>query len=485
VIALLAANALYFVVGAGLLPLLRIARGSRELVERLPLAYPLGVAATGILAAHLALIDVPLGLVELVVLAAVVGFVGFRRLGSGSDPERGSDRELPLQARVRGQTPGGGEAAVRGQTPDDPRDPPEPRDPLWSRVVGGVALLLAIVLLLHAWRTYEVRPLLEWDGWAIWGTKARALYEFGGATGPVFTSEAYLPLQHPLLLPALEATDFRALGAYDPTLVHVQLALLAIGFLLGLTVLLRDRVPAFLLGLSVLAILAAEPVLKQLSTNLADVPLALFVALGLVGAGRWLAGGERWPLVAGAAFLGAAALTKSEGMFFVLAAFLALLPVAWRRWRELGLAALAVAATVAPWRLFVALHGLPLVEYRFRNAFSPGYLSDHSDRVGPAARGLAEEIFTLDWGLLLPLFAVALLLALVARRYALAAFAATWCALSFLGLLVIYWISVIPIELALVWSADRTVITIVVGAAALAPLLAGAGATSAAARGRR
>jgi hypothetical protein len=440
VIGLLAANLAYLAVGVGLLPLLRIARTTGELLERLPLAYMAGVAATGILAAHLALIDVPLGLVELVLLAAVVLYAGLRALRGPVEP---SNRLLLGQ------------------------------EPAWSRALGGLALAVAIVLLLHAWRTYEVRPLLEWDGWAIWGTRARALYEFGGATGPVFTSNAYLPLQHPLLLPALEATDFRAMGAFDPTLVHVQLALLAIGFLLSFFVLLRDRVPAFLLGLSALALLAAEPVLEQLSTNLADVPLALFVALGVVGLGRWLQTGERWPLVGGALFLGAGTLTKSEGAFFALATLLALAPVAWQRWRELGAAALGVVLILLPWRVYVAAHGLPLVEYRFRNALSPAYLSDHADRVGPAARGLADEIFTLDWGLLLPLFLIALVTAALARRYRLAAFAVLWAALSFLGLLVIYWISVIPIDLALVWSANRTIVTIVVGAAALAPLLVG------------
>ncbi|HET9674275.1 MAG TPA: hypothetical protein VFP31_05635 [Gaiellaceae bacterium] len=448
---LLLANALYFAIGVGLLPLLRIAPDRAALGQRLPLAYAVGVAATGIVAAHLALIDVPLGLVELVVLAAVVLFLGLRRVrdASGSEPQT------------------------------------RPGEPLWSRLVGAGALVLALVLLAHAWSTYEIRPLLEWDGWAIWGTKARALYEFGGATGPVFTSDAYLPLQHPLLLPALEATDFRAMGVYDPTVVHVQLLLLAVGFLLAFVALLRDRVPFLLVGTTVLAVLAAEPVLKQLSTNLADVPLALFVALGLVGLGRWLATAERWPLVAGTLFLGAAALTKSEGLFFALAALLAVAPFTWRRWRELGAATLALVAIVLPWRLFVELHGLPLVEYRFRNAFSPSYLSDHSDRVRPAADGLLDQIFTSDWGLLVPLFAAALVTAILARRYALAGFAALWAVLSFLGLVLIYWISVIPIDLALVWSGDRTVVTLVVGAGALSALLAGIGLSRAEARGTR
>jgi len=439
VIGLLLANALYFAIGAGLLPLLRIAPDRASLVERLPLAYPVGVAATGIVAAHLALIDVPLGLVELVVIAAVALFFGLRRVREANTSNR-----LLLA------------------------------EPPWSRVVGAVALAVSLVLLAHAWATYEIRPLLEWDGWAIWGTRSRALYEFGGATGPVFTSDVYLPLQHPLLLPSLDAIDFRAMGTYDPTLVHVQLALLAFGFLLGFVSLLRDRVPFGLVGASALAVLSAEPVLKQLSTGLADVPLAFFVALGLLGVGRWLSSGERWALVAGTLFLGAATLTKSEGLFFAIAALLALAPFTWSRRRELGVAAAAVIAIVLPWRLFVSLRDLPLVEYRFRDAVSPAYLSDHSDRVGPAVRGLGGELLSGDWGLLVPLFCVAVVAAVLARRDALAGFAVLWTAFSFCGLVLVYWISTIPVDLALVWSGNRTIVTVVVGAAALAPLLAGA-----------
>ena len=445
-IGLLAANVLFLAVGAGLLPLLRIARTRAELVGRLGLAYPVGTAATGIVAAHLALVEVPLGLAELVVLAGVALLLGLRRV-------RGAET-----------------AAARS-----------PRDETWSTLVGGAALLVAGVLVAHAWRTYEVRPPLEWDGWAIWGTRARALYEFGGATGPAFTTDAYLPLQHPLLLPALEAIDFRAMGAFDPTLVHVQLALLALGFLLAFVTLLRGLVPDFVIGLVALALLSAEPVLKQLSTNMADVPLALFVALGLVGVGRWLATDESWALSTGAVFLAAAALTKNEGAFFALAAFVAAAPVALGRLRRLGAAALGVGLAFLPWRLNVELRDFPLVEYEFRNALSPAYLSDHADRVRPAAAGLAEQIFSLDWGVIPLLFAAALVAAVLARRHALAAFAALWAILAFSGLLLVYWISTIPIELAMVWSGDRTIVTLVVGAAALSALLA----TPAAARGTR
>jgi Ca2+/Na+ antiporter len=77
---LLAANVLYLAVGAGLMPLLRIAPTRDDLVRRLGLSYLVGVAATGILAATLALVRIPLGLAELAFVAALVLLVGLRRL---------------------------------------------------------------------------------------------------------------------------------------------------------------------------------------------------------------------------------------------------------------------------------------------------------------------------------------------------------------------------------------------------------------------
>ena len=64
--------------------------------------------------------------------------------------------------------------------------------------------MLAIVaaFAVPAARLSAVKPLLESDGWQIWGTRARALYDFGHPAAPVFTDPVYPALQHPLLLPA-------------------------------------------------------------------------------------------------------------------------------------------------------------------------------------------------------------------------------------------------------------------------------------------
>jgi hypothetical protein len=146
----------------------------------------------------------------------------------------------------------------------------------------------------------------------------------------------------------------------------------------------------------------------------------------------------------------------------------------WNRARlaRAGLAMLAVLAFLVPWRLFIAAHHLPTPEYSLGNAASPGYPSDHADRVGPAASGLVDRMASGRFGFLVVLILAGLALALLSRRYRELAFAGAWLVLSFLGLLLVYWISNVPVHLTLVWSGDRTVTSIVLGGAALAPLLA-------------
>jgi 4-amino-4-deoxy-L-arabinose transferase-like glycosyltransferase len=356
------------------------------------------------------------------------------------------------------------------------------RSPAAERANGkrdllGIAPLAPLVILLgYALVAVGRRPLLEFDGWAIWGMKARALYQLGGTDNPVFTTAAYPPLQHPLLYPSLEAIGFRAMGAFDPALFHVQLVVLGAAFSFALLDLLASRVPLLLAGLVTLAIVSAAGTIQQLASGLADAPLAFFVVLGVVALARWLGTDETPVLACAALFLGAAALTKSEGALFALAAAVALLGTlaVWDRARlvRAGLAMASVLAVLVPWRIFIAAHHLPNPEYSLGNAADPGYLSDHADRVGPAASGLADRIASGRFGFLLVLILLGLATALASRRYRELAFAGAWLALSFLGLVLVYWISNVPVDLTLVWSGDRTVTAIVLGGAALAPLLA-------------
>jgi len=100
ILALAVANLLMLALGCGLLPLLRLARTRREVLGRLPLAYAVGLAATGILTADLAVVDVPVGRLVLPLLAVASLVLGLRRLPGGG-PAR------PRVPRPQDRPPGG------------------------------------------------------------------------------------------------------------------------------------------------------------------------------------------------------------------------------------------------------------------------------------------------------------------------------------------------------------------------------------------
>jgi hypothetical protein len=127
---------------------------------------------------------------------------------------------------------------------------------------------------------------------------------------------------------------------------------------------------------------------------------------------------------------------------------------------------------LAPWRIFLSAHGLKNPEYSLGDVLSPSYLSDHSGRARPAFEGVWHQVWSSGWGWLVPLALVAFAAALLARSWRVAGFAAAWGLLSFGGIVLVFWISVVPVELTLKWAAYRTVASLVIGAAALAPLLA-------------
>ena len=378
VVALLVSNGLMLVLGAGLLPLMRLARTRRELVARLPLAYAVGLAATGVLVAELAVVDVPLGRIGLPLTAIAVFCVGLTRLE---------------------------------------RLPAEPRAAMLGRVPALAVLAVSGVFLVAAARLFAVTPLIENDGWAIWGGRARALFEFGHPTGPAFTSSLYPALEYPLWLPGVEALDFRFLGHFDATLPAGQLFGLALALVGGSWVLLRRHAPPLLLAVSLLAILTAPTFFNQLPTNFADIPLAIWMALGLGALAAWLRSGESGLLPATVVFLGAATLTKNEGEMFVLAAFVAAALVAQRpQRRPLGYAAVIVLVIDLPWRIWVAFHHVKPANHSLSNLLSPSYLHEHSSRVRPTVHELLLQMRSTNSWSYLTLFILVGLLA--ASRFA-------------------------------------------------------------------
>jgi hypothetical protein len=220
-------------------------------------------------------------------------------------------------------------------------------------------------------------------------------------------------------------------------------------------------------------LVAAPAFFDQLQTNYADVPLAMFVALGVAALATWLRTGEAGMLPAAALFLAAGALTKNEGECFSLTAFLAALAVARRGQRKpLLLAAAAVLAADLPWRIWIQANHVKIAEYSLSNLFNPSYLNGNDGRVWPSVRELGAQIARVpSWSYLILLALVGILGAIILRRLRLALFGTGWLLLSFAGLVGIYWISTNPLTSHLSNSSYRTIDSLVIAGALLAPVL--------------
>lgn len=156
----------------------------------------------------------------------------------------------------------------------------------WIAAVTLVAFALYAVVGASMAR---VRPLAEWDSWSIWSRKAEMLFYSGSLPADVFSSAAYVFMHadYPILLPVFESIHYRAMGTIDTQAIHLQFWLLLVGFAWA-TLYLGWRRGSLLDWLPlVMAATIAPAVYGQLLFAYADIPMALFLALGVLLLGEW------------------------------------------------------------------------------------------------------------------------------------------------------------------------------------------------------
>jgi hypothetical protein len=214
-------------------------------------------------------------------------------------------------------------------------------------------------------------------------------------------------------------------------------------------------------------------VFDQLLTAYADLPLALVFCVGVAAAGRWLLTSERWALAVATFCFAGALLMKNEGSLFVVAVFIGLLVAAYGRWRALAVAAAVDVVLLLPWRIYVRAHHLRDINYSLGDSFDSAHLHGRLG-VGPIAfRTLAGQMLDpQQWGLIVLLFAGLVVAALVTGSRALALFGLVWTMLAWIGLSWIYVISRFEYSSYLDSTKERVIASVVLGSAALVPLLA-------------
>jgi hypothetical protein len=427
--------------GLGVLALVGASRSANELIRMSPVAPLAGMASVGIAAATAATAGVGFGLPGLLAVTVGTCVAGGARLARSTDtppPDLGQSGRRWLDLGF-----------------------------------AGVALAVIVTVCGFALATYGVKPLVEYDGWAMWGMKAKAI-AWLDADPAVLASDAYerLHLEYPLLLPALHALPIGAAESFSSNIVVLNCIAVGLAGLLAIWGLLRRRVRPVLL-LPFLAAIAAMPAFFfQLGSGYADVPLAMFIAAGVVAAARWLVDERTFWLALASLFLAAAAITKNEGLLFAVAVLVPLFAFATGRRRAVAVSAGVVAIVYAPWRVYIAAHELGSPAYDLSSSLDLPWVLPRLRRAPEAVSGLvAEAVDPYEVGFLLALGAGASILTVVVGHRRLGLFAAGFTLLSLAGLSWIYVISPLEVSSFLSSSASRVVVSGVVGLAALCPLL--------------
>ena len=325
---LLLLNGFLLAVGVAALFAVRGWRTWGELARLVGLAYLLGVAASGVVWVLELVFGIPFTrlttLLTGVVLIVVSVGVG-RRLG----------RRLPPASR-------------------------RPALPRLS-LVTAVFVAVAVVVFEALFRAGRLRGLYEYDAWAFWVPKAKAIFFFHGLDEHFFTT---LPgPSYPPLVPALEASALQFMGGADVVSLHLQFWFLLVGFFTAVIGLLAPRVPPLLLWPPALLVLVSPQVIGRVLQPQGDMLLDELVAAAALLVALWLLDRESWQLVAATILLAGGMLTKREGFLLaaciVGAAMVASVRDVRRSWPKLALVGVVAFLPSIPWRIWFETRGLP------------------------------------------------------------------------------------------------------------------------------
>jgi hypothetical protein len=451
----MAADALFALAGYGVLNAIGFLRATLwELLVAVGLAFLAGVSFVMVVGIAFLTVGIPFRLPAFVALSLATAVLGLA-----------TRRDWLGAFRVRVRRPTMAEAPARLR-----RVPAQ----AWLAIPTLAAFFFLVEEAVQATRW---RPLFEWDAWSIWSRKAEVLFHSGTLRLDFFASPAYafMHADYPILIPLFESVQYRAMGSANTQAIHWQFYLLLVTFALAVLYLgLRRGTLLEWLPLAI-ATMVVPAVVVQTQTAYADIPAALFLALGAVLLGEWLRTRDPRSLAVSVLMLAAAASTKNEGLMgaVVALAVAAVITLFGRRRAEVrafGIAGAAFVLAILPWRIWIAAHDIH-GDIPLPKGLSPWYLAGRTERVGPALRSLYAQLIEQGWLYVIPVAIVlALVCLLVARLRWLAVFYLATGLLTFWALVWAYWAAPIePLDFYLGTSSYRVVA--VVAAVAFAALL--------------
>ena len=363
----------------------------------------------------------------------------------------------------------------RGMRPTLKRPRLGDRRPAWTAVwllVFGVAAIAYGAVLLRA---STVAPLTEWDAWAMWTMKAKALIVYGnlGVADWIAAHPDY-----PILVPMLQSFAFRFMGAMNTQVLHVQYALITLAFVATIWRLLSGRLGAAVAAAWALYALLLPGLEVNVPDALGDVPVAIFASLAAFAFAFWLKDRSTDWLYLYAIFGAAALWTKNEGLSAVMMIAVVGILASIRRPLVRNVlppvaASLSIYVLFLPWTEWMKSQGIGH-DRNLAAGLHPVLLLRERARAAHALSDLWSQLSSVDTWFALPYLSLLLVVAaLVAGRdRRLAVFALLVPAGLLLSYVVIYTISTDPLGLDwyLSTSSSRVVTSVGLILVALLPV---------------
>ena len=343
---------------------------------------------------------------------------------------------------------------------------------LWPFLFGLATIAYGVVLV----RASTVKPLTEWDAWAMWTMKAKALIVYGNLG--VADWIGYGHPDYPLLVPMLQSFTFRFMGSMNTEVLHVEYALITLAFVATVWRVLGGRLGAAVAAAWALYVLLLPGLEVNVPDALGDVPVAVFASLAAFSFALWLRDRSMDWLCLYAIFGAAAVWTKNEGLSAMV--MIALVGVLLSIRRPLlrnvvppVVASVAIYVLFLPWTAWLKQQGIGH-DRNLAAGLHPTLLFRERARAFHALSDLWSQLSSIDTWFALPYLSLLLVVVALACRRGLrvAAFSLLVPAGLLLSYVVIYTISTDPLGLDwyLSTSSSRVVTSVGLIVATLLPV---------------
>ena len=332
-------------------------------------------------------------------------------------------------------------------------------------VAAAGAAALIVLAVTAFWTHRSLRPHGEWDAWAIWNLRARAILRGAPDWGAVFSPAlAWSNVDYPVLLPLSIARLWAYQGA-ETTMVPALVAFVFLASTVAAVAVLVGQMRGWVSGLlSAAVLLAPHTYVFQSSCQCADVPLATYLLIAVACAAIARSSRETGCVLmaAAGAAAGLAAWTKNEGqMLFLL---IAISVLGWprgtklRSWLWFGAGSAVPLAALASFKLRLSPHNY---------LFAPEAVAWLRERLFDASRWTLIRTQMTEllpaWGelpggaLIILVAAVAMTLRLDRRSTARFVYGLSVIVLMMFGDLVVYAITPLPLSWQILTSFQRLV----------------------------